>query len=214
MKIESLFPTPVGMFDMSRKITEEQNRFVEECSKNVNKNLGNRNSLNYAVLEDDSFSEIKREVQLCLDEYFNEVYKPKNDVKLKITQSWLNYTTKGENHHKHGHPNSFVSGVLYINTNENDKIYFHQPSGLMREMQIEANSFNLWNSSTWYFNVKNGMLLLFPSNLVHHVDFVNDENHTRISLAFNTFLVGEIGNEFNLTRLIIEESGIHALNRA
>jgi hypothetical protein len=46
-----------------------------------------------------------------------------------ITQSWANYTKKNQYHHTHEHPNSFISGVLYINANEaHDKITMHKKS--------------------------------------------------------------------------------------
>jgi hypothetical protein len=31
-----------------------------------------------------------------------------------VTQSWLNWTKPGQWHHKHSHPNSLYSGVLYL----------------------------------------------------------------------------------------------------
>ena len=37
-----------------------------------------------------------------------------SSIHLKITQSWINFTKKGEYHHPHAHPNSLISGVFYV----------------------------------------------------------------------------------------------------
>jgi hypothetical protein len=51
-------------------------------------------------------------------------------------------------------------------------------------------------------NVSEGELLLFPSDLTHDVPTVTGDVE-RISISFNTFLVGKIGSNENLTELII-----------
>ena len=62
--------------------------------------------------------------------------------------------------------------------------------------------FNLWNSDTWFFSVKTGMLVMFPSSTIHQVETKKGKN-TRISLAFNTFYKGMIGSNSALTELIL-----------
>jgi ectoine hydroxylase-related dioxygenase (phytanoyl-CoA dioxygenase family) len=47
-----------------------------------------------------------------------------------------------------------------------------------------------------------GDLILFPSHLLHSVDTVTTDE-TRISLSFNVFFKGELGNEENLNLLNI-----------
>jgi len=43
---------------------------------------------------------------------------------------------------------------------------------------------------------------LFPSNLTHMVETVQTED-TRISIAFNTFLEGVVGDNKTLTELLL-----------
>jgi hypothetical protein len=54
----------------------------------------------------------------------------------------------------------------------------------------------------WWFEVGTGDLVLFPSSLTHMVETVKGDQ-TRISLSFNTFPVGNIGEEVSLTGLQI-----------
>jgi uncharacterized protein (TIGR02466 family) len=131
----------------------------------------------------------------------NNVEMPKNDIRAKITQSWINYTEKGEYHHKHRHPNSYLSGVLYINAKKpNDKIYFYKEG--YRQFKFGIKEFNPFNSESWFFEVESLDIVIFPSHLEHMV-VTAENNETRVSLSFNTFLSGNIGNSADLTELIL-----------
>ncbi len=111
------------------------------------------------------------------------------------------FSEQGQWHHKHAHPNSFVSGVFYLNTNADDKIYFYR-SG-WKQIIFPPEEWNLYNSESWWFEAKVGRLILFPSSLEHNVPSVQGEE-TRISMSFNTFPVGIVGDEMELTGLKLE----------
>jgi hypothetical protein len=201
--IELLFPTPIMFNNMDRKFTAEEIAFIDKHSdlKMVHKNpSGNATTINTYVLNE---PEMKSLHDICLAQvksYIDLVIKPKYKVEPFITQSWINYNNKGESHRKHQHPNSFLSGVLYISANPTeDKITFHK--GEYKQIYIPSDSFDIMNSDSWWFNVDEGKITIFPSNIAHHVeDVVTDE--TRISLAFNTFLKGTLGENRALTELI------------
>lgn len=196
MILNSLFPIPVAKFELGRDFTPEENAFVAEQS--THKNMGNTTSNDHYVLQNDTLVSLSDLVQKCVDQYFNSIYAPKENVKLRITQSWLNYSKSGEWHHKHSHANSFVSGVLYMKAAKNsDRIYFHKNS--YSQITLPTENFNLYNSDSWWLPVETGNLMLFPSSLTHSVEPVQGEE--RISLAFNTFPVGYIGQEETLTAL-------------
>jgi uncharacterized protein (TIGR02466 family) len=201
MKILPLFPTAVGMFDLDREFTKSELKFIN--SQKLRPNMGNKTSQDYFILKN---NQLKKLHQFCLksaNSYFQEIYKPKKDLELYITQSWCNYTEKGEYHHKHFHSNSFISGVLYINADlEKDKIYFFNNE--YKQIRVESLEFNPYNSESWWFKIKTGTLILFPSKLEHMVENVISDK-TRISLSFNTFLRGTIGNLETLSGLTIGE---------
>ena len=70
-----------------------------------------------------------------------------------------------------------------------DKIRFHRDY-IPRVFEIEKKEYNYWNSDTWWFSVKTGELLLFPSTLKHGTPVMPLDNYTRIAISFNTFLSG------------------------
>ena len=112
----------------------------------------------------------------------------------------MNYTEQNQFHHEHSHPNSYISGVYYINTNkEIDNITFLKPNWYATIVPSIV-KYNTFNSSSWTLDVETQDIILFPSFLSHKVG-TKKENNKRISLAFNVFLKGELGTEKRRTFL-------------
>lgn len=194
MFVHSLFPTAVGQFNLGREFSAEEIAFVE--SQKRYKNQGNTTSENRYVLKD--LSSLNEFINNSVLEYVNAIFAPKHKLSLRTTQSWLNYTKEGEFHHKHEHPNSFISGVLYIKADKTkDKIHFFKNG--YQQIKLPTENYNLYNSESWWLPVGAGDLIFFPSSLTHMVQPVQGEE--RVSLAFNTFPVGAIGEEESLTAL-------------
>ena len=204
MPIHNLFPTPVGMYKLDRDLTEKELGFIK--NQETRPNMGNATSVNNTILRHKAMTKLRDFIESSVSEYFKTIYNPKHQVSLRVTQSWTNYTEPGQWHHKHAHPNSFVSGVFYPQANkETDKIYFYR--GGFDMVKLPPENYNSWNSESWWFDVGTGDLILFPSSLEHMVETVQGDQ-TRISLSFNTFPVGNIGEEVSLTGLKIgEEDG-------
>lgn len=200
MIIENIFPTPVSFFDFGRDFTETEMSFIKATP--LKANTGNKSSVNTKMLDAPELADIKDFINRSVQEYFHTIYSPANDIQLYTTQSWLNVTQPGEYHHKHRHHNSFVSGVLYIHAEKDiDKITFFKPDA--SNFWVKNGAWNVYNSESWYFPVKTGELVIFPSTLEHMVT-ITESQDPRISLAFNTFFRGDMGDEDNLTRLILE----------
>jgi uncharacterized protein (TIGR02466 family) len=198
--INGIFPTPIYTSKLDRKLTPLELKFVDKNKKDFYKNQGNITSNNNYILNEKPFLNLKKELDLRVKDYFNKIISPANNITPYITQSWLNYTEKNQYHHKHEHPNSFISGVFYINCNEEfDKIKFFKKFNY-EIIKPQVKDWNIWNSESWWFPVKTGDIVLFPSSLTHMVESKEGDN-TRISLAFNTFIKGTIGNNKNLTEL-------------
>lgn len=197
MNVVSLFPTPVGRFKFHRPLTKQERQFMARQEKKPN--LGNTTSKDRKILEHKQFSELREFIQASIDQYFDEIQKPEFDVKLRITQSWLNYTEPGQYHHKHAHPNSVLSAVFYVDADpEVDRIYFY--NDVYKQIKFKARDWNVFNSESWWVPVGTGELVVFPSGFTHSVEVKSGDN-TRISLALNTFPMGYVGNDDELTGL-------------
>jgi uncharacterized protein (TIGR02466 family) len=199
--INGIFPTPIYISKLNRELTPLELKFVDKNKKDFYKNSGNITSNNNYILNEKPFVNFKKELDLRVQDYFYKIISPANNITPYITQSWLNYTETNQYHHKHAHPNSLVSGVFYINCHEeHDKIKFFNDN--YKTIKLEVEDWNIWNSETWWFSVKTGDIILFPSSLNHMVETKQGDN-TRISLAFNVFIKGTVGSNKQLTELIL-----------
>jgi uncharacterized protein (TIGR02466 family) len=199
--ISVIFPTPIYISKLNRELTNKESLFIDKTKLDVYKNEGNTTSNNNYILNHTAFKNLKDDLDLRIQDYFKKVISPTDAVTPYITQSWLNYTETNQYHHKHQHPNSLVSGVFYINCDEKfDKIKFFNDTYKMIKPEIKE--WNVWNSEAWWFSVKTGDIILFPSSLTHMVE-TKEGTNTRVSLAFNVFIKGKIGNNKDLTELLI-----------
>tara|TARA_A100000172_G_scaffold56052_1_gene36103 strand:+ start:1569 stop:2189 length:621 start_codon:yes stop_codon:yes gene_type:complete len=201
--IESLFPNPVYISHINRKFTEKELDFVNNQKNNCTNNEGNISTTDKYILNKIELKEINEFIKSQCHNYLDKVICPKNNIELYVTQSWLNYTKENQYHHQHSHPNSIISGVFYFDCNkENDKIKFLNTDYQQISPEINDSKFNLWNSTSWWFPVETGQLIMFPSYIDHKVDNKKG-NNIRISLAFNTFYKGVLGQNNSATELIL-----------
>jgi hypothetical protein len=75
----------------------------------------------------------------------------------------------------------------------------------MPQLHIRPTVDHEFNSQTWSYGVETGDIVLFPSQLVHNVEQVKEhtDRTQRVSLSFNTFLKGRLGDGYNLGELLL-----------
>jgi uncharacterized protein (TIGR02466 family) len=194
-----LFPTAVGCFDSNSNLTVDELDFIK--NQEFMENQGNTTSVDNYIFNNTKLSRILDFCNKSLFEYVNSIYYIKDEIKPYITQSWANYTNIGGFHHRHTHSNSIISGVFYVQVNDNvDNICFMK-SGY-DQIKLPVKNWNIYNSKSWCIPIKTGQLILFPSSLEHSVPKIEIDK-TRISISFNTFVKGVIGNNTELTELYL-----------
>jgi uncharacterized protein (TIGR02466 family) len=197
MNIEPLFPIAIGMDKIPKKLTAKQFKFL--TTQQMRTNIGNIHSEDSYILDNEELKSLRDELLEIVRKYFKTVYAPSDDVDVCITQSWVNSTEPNKYHHVHSHPNSFISGVFYIHSEgEVDKIKFHKNTYEL--IRINSTEWNSYNSTSWWYPVNTGDVILFPSSLTHEVPQTASSSN-RISLAFNVFLKGRLGAYNDLTEL-------------
>ena len=200
-EINGIFPVPVYKAKLDRKFTTQELRFVEEIKTKCVANAGNTTSKDNYILNTPSLTTLKKEIDLFVEDYFSKVVLAPKTILPYVTQSWLNYTETNGSHHVHKHSNSYLSGVIYINANKaHDKISFEQDR--YDQIKLLTTELNPFNSYAWFFPVESGDVVIFPSRLSHLVTKKKGKN-IRISLSFNVFVKGNLGEASRLTELKI-----------
>tara|TARA_R110001606_G_scaffold331048_1_gene478789 strand:- start:79 stop:690 length:612 start_codon:yes stop_codon:yes gene_type:complete len=198
-EIYGIFPTPIYRSKLNRNFTKKELNFFDKIKCKPNKN--NLTSVDNYILERPILLNLKKEINLFVEDYFNKILFPHKSILPYITQSWLNYTKQKEQHHSHDHANSYLSGVFYINADKlTDTISFQDSR--YKQLKFSSTKYGLYNSDTWIFAVESKDIIIFPSQTNH---FVQEKKHkgTRISLSFNVFLKGELGEVGDLNQLYL-----------
>ncbi len=198
-EIQLIFPTPIMIGKLDRNFYPKEIDAILNQTNNLVINDGNKYSKNTYILNEPDLKNLKEFVTQFINHYLKTVYKPKHKLEAYVTQSWLNFSDFGDFHHIHSHDNSFISGVLYIQANDGaNDILFHKPQ--ISPLKIIADDYDIMNSDSCLQAVQSKNIIAFPSNLVHSVR-KSESKETRISLAFNSFLRGTLGENMLLTEL-------------
>ena len=198
-ELHLIFPTPVLFNHLCRDLSKIETNYLNKELSLLHKNTGNHFSTNTYVLDNKKLKNLKTLIEEHLKYYVFKVMKVDEDITPYVTQSWLNINRKKDFHHFHNHPNSFISGVLYLVADKNqDSITFHNPKSSY--FGYDVSEYERWNCNKQIFNVESGYIVLFPSTL-HHTVKVKEDNKERVSLAFNSFIKGTLGKERSLQQL-------------
>ena len=120
--------------------------------------------------------------------HLHERFGFRADRPQKISNVWLNINKYGNSTIPHIHPHCIFSGVYYVKAQPTSgDIVFMNPVQSM-EYAIPTNSVHLNNSAnsiSWSQQPVPGMLLIFPSWIMHYVK-QNLDTQDRISITFNS----------------------------
>lgn len=105
---------------------------------------------------------------------------------VEITGCWANIHPADAVHRSHSHPNNFLSAVYYVTVPRDDlqQITFYDPRIQHYILTPAVERSNAHNSEHVFFDVEEGLLLLFPAWLVHSVP-ASLSKARRVSVSFN-----------------------------
>ncbi len=104
---------------------------------------------------------------------------------MEITGCWGNIHPADRLHRAHSHPNNYLSAVYYVAVPpQGNQIVFLDPRIQNYILTPAVSQSNAYNSEHLFFEVAEGMLILFPSWLVHSVP-AGESDARRISIAYN-----------------------------
>jgi uncharacterized protein (TIGR02466 family) len=187
-KAVSLFPTTLWLFQIPAEV---HGRINAELKRKLNELIAAASDENHEggwQTEHDlhtlpEMQELTVHFLNAVDDVLDAITTTNRNV--KITGCWANIGPPGSGHDSHLHPNNFLSAVYYVSVPMGGhQITFWDPRHQTRIMAPPVNETNVTNSDYANMQVQEGMLILFPSWLVHSVP-ENAGNDTRISISFN-----------------------------
>lgn len=179
---EEWFPTSIyydfiDIYDTKEKINNIRGASV------MRSNRGGYQSPN--ILNLDEFKDLISVIEKKATQIFTDMY-PDRSGKYKVMNIWINIGGKNSYNISHTHPNSDLSGCLYVKTPKKcGNIVFEDPrhSFRMNELDNYRNKTRL-TFDTVEFIPEEGKILFFPNWLQHRVEN-NESDEERMSVAFN-----------------------------
>lgn len=200
-KVYSLFPVPFYTSEVELDMEKIRNDIAKlaRYEQGLNDSNGYIYPKNEQLFNRKEFLEMKIEVKKHVDKFMREVLQYDYDDSF-FACSWYNINKPGSHHHRHYHPNSIVSGVVFITNPENGgHLLFNSPH--QRDIMLSQKK----NSAGTHFadgifspDQREGCIALFPSWLEHAVS-KNMSDEDRLTIAFNVFVKGHIGSAHTLT---------------
>lgn len=131
-------------------------------------------------------NELFKTITVAINNFASQLFLPEQ----KIDNIWININGYKDYNIEHKHPNSYLSGVYYVQTHENcGHITFKNPCADIIEgywsphtIGHDDNKLNL----SWWFPAETGKMYIFPSWLGHKVGPNLDKNKKRISISWNS----------------------------
>ena len=173
--------------------------------------VNGRLTTNKSVLDDTINSPLHLQLLRCINEYTKEYYNIKLDGAFYITRSWVLHHDPGHWSQPHTHPNSVISGVMYLNCNKDSgNIKFHKPENYYNHLntgtlKFAFNDYHEATAEVWFLTPNIGDVYLFPSHLIHSVGR-NESDITRVSVSFDVFIEGIIDSGDPVTTLKLQRA--------
>lgn len=143
--------------------------WIETFDKEDNVNKSNRGGWQSRLLQQIP-DRLSNEIENCINRNFQS--------KLTVVSYWVNINYPGSSNVEHIHPDSAISGCLYVTVPENSgNIVFV-------DKDYTIYDYSCGNLNTHSVKVTSGDIVFFKSNLPHYVE-ENKSDSNRISIAFN-----------------------------
>ena len=114
---------------------------------------------------------------------------------VEINNMWAQLSDENDYHPYHTHPNSFFSGLLYLNAPKGcSPTTFFNKELMYSDFIMPVSHYNSFNKTTYQVYPEVGKLIFFPSGLPHMVerplnaDYKGEE---RATIAFTIMVRGE-----------------------
>lgn len=184
-------PIYLAHVDIEQKIVD--NVMAEEFSRMP---AGNGYStVNKKLLDSMPHKQLHKIVNEHMENYVYRILQVNHmKHKFELQNSWAIKHKTGDWAQKHDHVNSLVSGIIYLDCEDNSgQLVLHKQQQwnniFPRALHIEYLEYNNNTASDWNYTPRTGDIIIFPSHVEHSVT-VNNNEKDRYCCAFNYFVRG------------------------
>jgi hypothetical protein len=166
----ALFPTLVGEFNNQNHEIDKK-VILDNALKHFTNGYSMETTGNVDIHLDPPFDPFFSFIAKSVGTYMDALSIRKDTFDVNLIKTWFNIT-KEFHTPAHSHADAHISFVYYVNIPEgvNKPIFFKgkQPNELFYGLSTDNHeTWNQYNTPTWYFNPSEGTLFVFPGSLMH-----------------------------------------------
>ena len=198
--VHACFQTPMAYY-YNTDLTNDLKSYIYSLEgKGVESNVAIQIKHNLVESKFDLFSHesdiIQKTTQWigsCIKETVNTIQMEKYGYHLNFNESWYHITKTNGMHEPHLHPSCSWCGVFYVQSGDEGSgdTVFENPA---KSTYVDRGIHFLNNMSTVRVKPRDGMLVLFPSYLIHYQALYTG-TQDRVVIAFNSSVTDIIREE-------------------
>jgi uncharacterized protein (TIGR02466 family) len=132
--------------------------------------------------------ELEKNIDCNIEKNINNALKLYSDLtgfcETILTNSWINFQYEGSSLYDHTHPNSMITGCIYLKTDkESNPLCFQNPNPFVE--YTDSFKETIYSKRVYEFYPSIGDLFIFPSWIKHGSNGKQNISK-RVSIAFNT----------------------------
>lgn len=189
--INNFFSTPVSFWKCEDFLPDLKKEILSKEIKGIESNIApllkhNLVESDFKFLTRDHLPVIKNLnswIYGCLKQTINTLQKEDVHYEVTIRESWYHITKTNGVHEPHIHPGCSWCGLYYVQSGDegSGQTIFDSP---LKSTYIDRGNFWLGNNSGMAIDPRDGLLVLFPSYLMHYQSLYKG-SQDRIVIGFN-----------------------------
>ena len=195
-QVHSLFPTPV--FQSEIPLKEGWLEYVKTLNYDRTAMDNGYISRDRDIFSHPELRSLKHEISDAVKYFAYGHLKVSDYVYIDVCRAWGIKHMPNDWAQNHCHMNSIFSGIYYLDVSEHSGDLViekgqHSTNCFMTTLTPDVNYFNQYTQQSWRVKPENGMILVFPSQVIHNVE-KNLTDKERYAVAFDVFIRGTFGS--------------------
>jgi len=200
-KIHNLWPTPV--YENNFSFDEDGIKYIKNVTYERMATDNGFISIDRYLINDTRLSELKKEIDLHVENYTKKFLDVKDNADFYMLNSWATRHDPGDWCQPHYHGSSLISGVYYLNSMpEQGGTEFYNPVSKMRNtISVTRDGHSPFLTDKIVSKAEPNKMIMWPSYIEHRSE-KNITKKERYTMSFN-LLSTTLGNQehFNWAEL-------------
>ena len=195
-QVHSLFPTPV--FQSEIPLRQEWLEYVKKLEYDRTSMDNGYISSSRDIFSNKELRSLKFEISDAVKYFAHQQLKVSQYVYIDVCRAWGIKHMPNDWAQNHCHMNAVFSGIYYLDVHEHSGELViekgqHATNCFMPTLNPDVTHFNDITQQSWRLHPRNGMLVIFPSQVIHNVE-KNLTDKERYAVAFDVFIRGTFGS--------------------